>query len=522
MDEQIEPLNYTGPVADDTIDTVEISVDQVRKLLKCLNTSKTMGPDKLHARILRELADEIAEPLTHIFEASVLSGKVPDDWKHALISAIHKKGDRALPSNYRPISLTSQVCKILERIIRGSLIDHLEENRLICEEQHGFRRSRSCLTNLLETLEDWSRWDDDNHNFDVLFLDFQKAFDSVPHKRLVCKLHKLGIRGHLLNWIEDFLSERKQRVVVNGCESSWKSVTSGVPQGSVIGPLLFVCYINDLPSVIKASFCKIFADDTKIYDVVLPDVHTSQLQENVDALNSWSEENLLYFNAGKCSVMHFGKTNPRKDYCLKDENIKVSKSEKDLGVTIDDSLSFKEHVTKAIGKASQALGVIRRTFNYLNVDLFRDLYLTFIRPHLEYCVQVWSPYHRGEIDKLEKFQRRATKLVPSLTELPYEERLHRLGLTTLEERRVRGDQIEVYKILNGFENINREKFFQYRVYQGNMRGHNHMLHKQQVNKEKRRHFFSQRIVNIWNNQNQEVIEATTVNQFKDRFDKSNS
>ena len=213
-----------------------------------------------------------------------------------MITAVHKKGNRSVASNYRPISLTSQIFKLLEKIIRNSIIDFLEENRPICQEQHGFRRGRSCLANLLETLEDWTKWDNDRADFDVIFLDFQKAFDYVPHGKLIYKLNKLGIQGSLLNWIEDFLSNRKQKVAVNGVKSGWKPVSSGVPQGSVIGPLLFVCFINYLPSVVIDSICKIFADDTKEYCKVTPET-TPKLQDNLNAVHSWSEDSLLHFNA---------------------------------------------------------------------------------------------------------------------------------------------------------------------------------------------------------------------------------
>ena len=441
MDEMVEPLHYTGPVEENSVADFEVDINCVLNLLRKQNPHKTMGPDKLHARILKELAEQIAEPLTHIYNASIKSGKVPDEWKHALVSAIFKKGDRNLPSNYRPISLTCHVCKILEKIIRDKIMQHLEANNVICSHQHGFCKSKSCLTNLLEAFEDWSLWDDTNARFDAVFLDFQKAFDSVPHVRLIYKLNKLGIRGRLLNWIEDFLRNRRQRVVVNGSESDWREVTSGVPQGSVIGPLLFICYINDLPSVMTGCECKIFADDCKVYRKIETTEDYNILQKNLDLMSEWSKEYMLYFNPKKCVVMHLGRNNPNKVYSIEDQILDKTEEEKDLGVIINKNFSFSTHINKSISKANQSLGIMQRTFTYMDEELFRDIYLPFVRPHLEYCVQVWSPYLRCEVDKIEKVQRRATKLVPSLHELPYEERLKKLNLTTLEERRHRGDQI---------------------------------------------------------------------------------
>ena len=224
-------------------------------------------------------------------------------------------------------------------------------------------------------------------------------------------------------------------------------MTSGVPQGSVIGPLLFICYINDLPSVMTGCECKIFADDCKVYRKIETTEDYNILQKNLDLMSEWSREYMLYFNPKKCVVMHLGRNNPNKVYSIEDQILDKTEEEKDLGVIINKNFSFSTHINKSISKANQSLGIMQRTFTYMDEELFRDIYLTFVRPHLEYCVQVWSPYLRCEVDKIEKVQRRATKLVPSLHELPYEERLKKLNLTTLEERRHRGDQIETFKII---------------------------------------------------------------------------
>ena len=186
------------------------------------------------------------------------------EWKEANVSAIHKKGNRNQPSNYRPISLTSIVCKTMEKIIRDQLIKYMEANTLFSEYQHGFRSGRSCITQLIEAIEMWTEEVDMRNSVDVIYLDFQKAFDTVPHQRLLKKLSAYGIQGKLYSWIEDFLKERKQKVVLNGEESEWAPVSSGIPQGSVLGPTLFLIYINDLPEVVN-SCIKLFADDTKLY-----------------------------------------------------------------------------------------------------------------------------------------------------------------------------------------------------------------------------------------------------------------
>ena len=400
-------------------------------------------------------------PLYCIFRQSLDQSKLPDIWKWANVTPIYKKGDKANTCNYRPVSLTSQVCKIFEKLVKEKLL--VFTKNIIANEQHGFRRGRSCLTNLLVTLEEWTKLQDSGSPFDVLYLDFQKAFDSVPHARLVYKLRKYGIGDKLSNWIEDFLGGRKQRVCINKASSSWTKVTSGVPQGSVIGPFLFLLYINDLPGKIKSN-CQIFADDTKVYHPILSLVDAQELQDDLSNLIEWSKIWLLGFNQQKCKVLHVGKKNPGYDYTMNDNVLETVTEEKDLGILITNNLSFSKHTAVTAARSNGILGMIKRAFSYIDKESFLLLYKGFIRPHLEYCVQAWAPYLEKDKNILEKVQRRATKLVPGLEHMSYIDRLKELGLTTLEDRRTRCILIEMYKIINGFENIDYEIFFELRRY----------------------------------------------------------
>ena len=252
-----------------TIDNFDITANMVGKYLKQLNASKSQGPDNLHPKLLLETLDEIKEPLTEIFKKSLQEGSVPNDWKLANTITLHKKGSKSLPVNYRPISLTSVVSKLMERRVRDKIMEHMAGNNLFTKHQHGFRKGYSCVTQLLDVCDKWTE-ELDNKNcidYDIVYLDFQKAFYSVLHQRLLTKLKGYGIQAKLLNWIENFLKNRKQRVQVDGSSSEWADVTSGIPQGSVLGPTLFSIYINDLPDVVH-SFVKLFADDAKLYAVV--------------------------------------------------------------------------------------------------------------------------------------------------------------------------------------------------------------------------------------------------------------
>ena len=265
------------------LDNLVITEDMLKKKLRKLKPTKSSGPDGLHPRVLQETASTISLPLSVIFTKSLHENRLSATWKTGHITPIHKKGKKTIPGNYRPVSLTSVVGKVMESLIRDKLVEHMTEGRHFCDAQHGFVPGRSCMTQLLVTLELWTDWLDKGEALDVIYLDFKKAFDSVPHIRLLQKLKAYGVEGDLLNWIQHFLMERKQRVSVNGILSDWVIVLSGIPQGSVLGPILFVIFINDLPDMVKST-AKIFADDTKIFNRVLNRDDHQQMQADLNYL----------------------------------------------------------------------------------------------------------------------------------------------------------------------------------------------------------------------------------------------
>ena len=396
------------------------------------------------------------------------------------------------------------------------MIHHLESHNLVSKDQHGFVKGKSCLTNLLETLEDITSSLDEGSGIDMVFLDYKKAFDTVPHKRLLYKVKKYGFGEVYTNWIENFLSHRKQTVFIRGQSSKPADVLSGVPQGSVLGPLLFILYVNDIPEIVKAKV-KMYADDTKVYE---DQTQCSSLQLDLKRLEEWSRKWLLKFNELKCKVMYFGKNNPKQTYTLGNTELEKVTTEKDLGVHITDDAKPSQQCIEAAKKASQALGFVKRTFSYYDRHSFSVLYKTYIRSKMEFAVQAWNPYLKKDIECLEKIQHRATKLVPELRNLEYNERLKALNLTTLEERRERGDLIETYKILTGKENIDREKFFTLRD-NSSTRGNSMKIYKPRLQKciLQRMNFFSVRVVNAWNCLPDQVVSAPSVNSFKNRLDR---
>ena len=512
---------------DNELGDIKISQETVKGRLEKLNVNKSCGPDNLHPFFLKATAGASSVPLHIIFNRSLVSGECPNDWRSANVSPIHKKGSRTDPSNYRPVSLTSQVCKVLESIVRDHILKHLRTNHILSDSQHGFREGRSCLTNLLDTLETWTDILDHSDGVDVAYLDFRKAFDLVSHRHLIHKMSKYGIRNNVLKWVESFLDRRTQRVVIRGTASKSFDVTSGVPQGSVLGPTLFLIFINDLPLEV-ISHTSLFADDSKLFSRIVADKNKHKdnhngheaLQRDLNAVRDWADRWKMEFNVDKCKIMHLGTTNPRHTYTMGGNDLAVTSEEKDLGVLIDDRLNFRSHIKGIVGKANRILGLIRIGFECLDKEMFMKLYPVLVRPHLEYCVQVWSPHFRRDIKLIEGVQRRATKLVPELRELSYEERLERLGLTTLEERRVRGDLIETYKIITGKEKIDREKFFHIIPPRGNpdLR-HNKKIYKKRCETDVRKHFFTQRVIDNWNGRSKEVVESEKTGTFKKRLDR---
>ena len=513
-----EPFDNLQYQPDETLDTVTITNEDILDLLKSINPNKSAGDDGVHPMILKECRSELCEPLKRLFQLSIDSGVVPDSWKQATILPLFKSGPRTSPENYRPISMTSQLCKLLEKLVRNTLMDHLKKHNLLSKHQHGFYDKRSCLTNLVEALEDITVLVDNGIPVDEIFMDFRKAFDKVSHERLLYKLDKLGIKDNLLLWIDSFLHDRTQRVKVNGSVSSWASVTSGVPQGSVLGPLLFVAFINDLPGLMTTN-CKLFADDTKLYSKVDTLVDQEKLQEDLNSCLDWAKDNNMVFHPDKCKVIHFGNKNSKREYTLGDHIIEPVNEMKDLGITVSDDLKWAKHIALCVKKANRMIGLIRHTFSHMDKDMFLCLYKSLVRPLLEYNPQVWNPYMVKDIAVLEKVQRRATKLVPELHDMPYEHRLKSLGLYSLQHRRQRGDMITVFKILNAMVDTDKDKYCPPYISSQTTRSHNLKIKGKTSRTEVRRNFFTQRIVSPWNTLNSVTVESPTLDCFKARYDK---
>ncbi len=514
--------NFEKRQVDSALEDINFSQKDIEDLLKELNTSKSQGPDLLHPRLLFEARSEISRPLFIIFRKSMDTSLLPEDWKNANITPIYKnKGSKHDTTNYRPVSLTSVVCKILEKLIRREIVQHMKRNKLFSSYQHGFLEKRSCISNLLTTMEEWTAILEDKSSVDCVYLDFMKAFDTVPHQKLLQKLHGYQITGKVHKWVMQFLTGRHQRVIVNGIPSEEELVVSGVPQGSVLGPILFLVFINDLPETVDVSV-RIFADDTKIFNKISNRNDQEKLQANLWKLEEWAKTWEMRFHPEKCKILHIGKDEEAYDYKMTANGSPIEleriSEEKDLGVLVDNTLSFEQHAEACITKANRILSVIRRSFSYMDKDMMLMLYKSLVRPHLEYGNVIWSPKLKRVKRSLEAVQRRATRMVPELAHLPYKERLEQLKLPSLVYRRHRGDMLQTYKILHNEYDIDQETFFK-SPSDNRTRGHSLKIFKDRAENTTRRHFFTNRVINMWNELPEEVVSAPKVDLFKEGLDK---
>ena len=497
------------------LENIEFTKEEVLKRLKELDPGKSSGPDNIHPVMLKELATDISEFLALFFRKSLDESDIPEIWKRANVVPIFKKGNHHEPENYRPISLTCIACKIMEKFVRDAVIEHLLSNNLLSPHQHGFLPGRSTGSQLLECLESWSKLLEEGSSVDVIYLDFRKAFDAVPHQRLLRKLQAYGIRGRILKWIEAFLTDRKQRVVLNGESSPWLEVFSGVPQGSVLGPLCFLIYVNDIVEIVSSSI-KLYADDAKLYGCVDNQQQRQAIQNDLTAIEEWSRKWQLPLNIKKCSVIHLGSKNPECQYKIEGKIVQETESESDLGIIIDSEIKFHEQNANVVKKANRMLGLIKKGFDFKDEANVALLYKVMVRPIIEYCNTVWGPSYKLDQRNVERVQRRASKLVSSLRHLSYEERLEKLGLPSLSYRRRRGDMIAVFKIITGRAAGN--QFFDVETMGGRTRGHQFKLKKSHARRDVRRHRFSQRVINDWNGLPAHIVNSVSTTAFKKALD----
>ena len=512
-----EYVNLTmDPLISPTTELQDITVspESVLLLLLSLNTNKSPGADEITPFILKNCAHSLYTPLTELFNSSLSCSIVPMDWKSGTITPIYKGGNRSDVSNYRPVTLLPVISKVLERLVANKLIKHLDESNLFSIAQHGFRKGHSCLSNLLLTLDDWTKAVDNGNPIHACYLDMSKAFDRVNHSILLQKLKQHGVTGNLLGWLENYLTDRVIQVRVDGALSKPVAITSGVPQGSVLGPILFLIYANDIPDLVH---CKIilFADDIKLWTSIRTTEDCRLLQKDLDALYAWSLRNKLPFNFKKCRMLNVGKC-VEFTYTLGPQNLAWTDEEKDLGVWVSSSLKTSRHCTAVYKKTSQILAFLKRIFGRFTRQTLPRIINTYIRPTMEYAIQVWSPWLQKDILLLQRIYHRATKLVIGLHSKPYENRLASLNLFDFCYRRIRGDLILTYNILHT-QNHPLQRLFVRREPR-TCRTHDYVLAVPHSRVNSRRYFFSVRVSFAWNALPKTVAYSPNLHTFKSNLD----
>ena len=446
-----------GPSQYPNIGTLTFTRNGVAKLLQGLKPNKASGPDDMPARVLKELAYSITDIVTFLFQQSYNCGRVPSDWLHARVTGLHKKGDKMCPANYRPVSLTCILCKCMEHIMFSHISAHLERNNILTPRQHGFRTGYSCTTQLVSAVHDWAETLDKKGQTDIALLDFSKAFDRVSHLRLASKLEYYGICGKSLGWIEAFLGNRTQSVVVNGKASKPCKVTSGVPQGTVMGPLLFLIFINDITKNLHSEL-RLFADDSILYREIISQEDHTKLQEDLNTLERWANIWSMDFNVSKCAIMSVSlkRTPSICQYKMKDQVVPRVDHYDYLGVTINHKLSWDSHSRKITSKALKTLGMLRRNLHSCSQEIKSLTYMTLVRPQLEYASCAWSPQSKKYSKLIEGVQNAAARYATG----QYSRHTSVSGLVkglnwkSLEQRRMTEDLILFHKIEHGLIKIN--------------------------------------------------------------------
>ena len=445
---------------DHRLELVNFDESKLLSFIRALNVNKAHGCDEISIRMIKLCDESLVKPLINIFSFSLFSGKFPNDWKRANIVPVYKKGDKSIVKNYRPVSLLPIFSKLFEKCIYDTLYGYFDSKGLFSVCQSGFRKGDSCIFQLLSITHDIFKGFDANLPLDTrgVFLDISKAFDRVWHEGLLFKLRSYGVSGNLLALLRDFLSGRVQRVVLNGKTSLWELIKAGVPQGSILGPLLFLIFINDLPANLLSN-CKIFADDTSLFSLVNDQMQsTNILNRDLQKINDWAYQWKMSFNPDptkQAVEVCFSKKRAAANHPVISFNgseITVSEAKKHLGLTLDSKLTFGHHLEEKILKANKGIGLINRLRKFLPRESLLTVYKTFVRPHLDYGDVIYDwPGNATFVQKLESVQYSSCLAITGCFRGTSREKLYsELGLESLADRRLSRRLLLFYKIINGF------------------------------------------------------------------------
>lgn len=510
------------PRTNKKLDIIKIDIETIRNTAKFLSNKLSKTPDDLPSRFIKKAIFGLSYPLCLLYRHSLVIGSLPTAWKTAIVSPLPKKPPHDDVKSYRPISLTSSVCKLLETIIKTRIMEHLTLTNTINKNQFGFLPGKSTVEQLISSFHEWFKGVSEKCQTEIVFVDFAKAFDTVIHNKLIYKLKSYGIDGEPLRWIRNFLIGRNFVVKINSSYSSMKPVISGVPQGSVLGPLFFLLYINDLPEQLNSS-CRLFADDLKIYRVLHePAIDFHILRNDLLKLENWSKAWQLDISAEKSHVMHINFMHECPLY-LCDSVLPCENVVRDLGVYISSDLKWHQHCSYLYRKAGAVSNFILRSLQYKTLENFRLAYVVYCRPILEYCTPVWSPSTVVDKKLIEDVQRKYTKLAfrktfPGPFQPSYKQRLAIFNIEILETRRLKQDLYLCYKIVKNTCCIKFNEMFAFTPFAKRSRQHPLQLLRTHALKNPIFDSYSHRVIRTWNHLPKQVVEAKTFLAFKQKLE----
>ena len=442
--DDVRDFDYFSHLPDhiNDVSVQQISVAEILTTLKGLDATKGPGPDGIPPALIKNLASVFVKPLFWLFNLSLQSGQFPSSWKKSFLVPIFKSGKRSEIKNYRGIAMISCIPKLFEAIVNQKIFEQVK-NRITCN-QHGFYKGRSTATNLLEFVNFSLASMDRGNAVETLYTDFSKAFDRVDIPMLLHKLERLGFGEKLLQWIESYLTNRLQLVRFKGHLSDPVNVTSGVPQGSHLGPLLFILFVNDVTLVLNRLKVLIYADDMKLYMEIKTQSDFQAFQQEIDFFHKWCTKSLLDLNVKKCSIISYTRkhTNNNFECTLGQQSVERCSKIRDLGVILDSKLTFTDHHNTIVNKANNMLSFIKRfSYHFRDPYTIKTLYVAYVRSILEYCSVVWSPYQVVHCNRIESVQKQF--LLYALRKLgwssfplpPYESRCMLINIDTLKKRR---------------------------------------------------------------------------------------
>ena len=411
-----EEWTYDGPVAETELLTCRVEKADIEKLIKDIDVTKASSMENMKSNIVKDALSVVPEKVLDLFVCSLNSGIIPLEWKLATVIPLQKEGDKSQVSNLRPVSLLNMVVKLMEKVVHKNVTEYLESNKLLDKNQGGFRSGHSTTDTTANLVDQIARGMNSRHFTIATYLDLKKAFDTVNHVILLKKLKLLGIKGKIYDWIKNYLQDRTQKTLANNINSGIQKITCGLPQGSIMGPLLFLIYINDISNILLKTKCFLYADDTVLYSINSDLAQATQdMEEDLGRIALWLKRNKLTLNKKKTKYMIYGMRAQLKKIqyhrlMIGDEIIEKVQSFKYLGMILDPVLSFNKHIDSIRSIYAHKLLLYNKICFYLDTPKMLDLYKSHVLPYVDYGDVLYAGANKGKLDKLQRLQNQALRV----------------------------------------------------------------------------------------------------------------